>query len=117
MRMWMVNPKIMCKQHLIGEYRELFTFMGAVREKKSISGYIKNNLLEPLSVKNRYEVLKSEMINRNYKPKKEFIVQDMNYISKKELNNKVNVHKSLNDLLNRCPECKKRFVSGFLSQR
>ncbi len=103
----MTNPELMCRQHLIGEYRELFTFVGTLRNKKSIKGYINNDLLEPLSLMKRYIELKNEMIRRNYKPKKEldFNLEMINYLSEEERNHKIDRNNSKKLLLERCDKC------------
>lgn len=108
MRMWMTNPELMCRQHLIGEYRELFTFVGTLRNKKSIKGYINNDLLEPLSLMKRYIELKNEMIRRNYKPKKEFTFDNsmLDYLTDDFKNHKIDEENSTGLLFERCKNCR-----------
>ena len=110
MRMWMCNPRILCRKHLLGEYRELFTFLGTLKQQKRLDGYFKNNLLEPLALESRYKKLKDEMLFRKYKPKKEFIFNNtiLDYLNDKKYN-KINKNKSLKELIKRCPECKQRY--------
>lgn len=43
MRMWKVNPKNMCRQHLLGEHVECHMFVGAILKGISLSGYIKKD--------------------------------------------------------------------------
>lgn len=107
--MWMAPPKIMCRQHLIGEYRELFTFVAILQRKKRIAGYIKNDELEPLSLQNRYEELCIEMKNRGYRPAKQFNFDPslLSYLSEEERNHKINKKAILELLFMRCPRCKK----------
>lgn len=111
MRMWMCDPKIMCRNHLIGEYREIFTFAGTLRLKKKIDGYIRNNCLEPLSLVLRFNELKDEMIRRGYKCKAilNFKENFVNYLPKSQKEYQIDVEQSLKNLLERCPECNKRF--------
>jgi len=110
MRQWMCNPKIMCRQHLLGEYREHFTILGTIKKKISIQGYINNDLIEPKSILKRYKGLKKEMLARGYKPKVKF---KYNYKTIKQnllpqqLNHKIDKDKSLKDLLSRCEECRR----------
>lgn len=108
----MTSPKIMCRQHLIGEYREMFTFLGSLKKQISMAGYLKNNLFEPLSILSRFNDLKNEMIERGYKPKKEFVFDDsmIQYLGDLSIQTKVDIDKSLEDLLNRCDRCKQRFL-------
>ncbi len=106
MRMWMVNPTLLCKNHLMGEYREHFAIAGTLRLKKSITGYIRNNLIEPLSLEQRFAAIKAEMLRRGYKPKKQFIAPDMSYLPREQLNYRIDVGSSQADLLNRCTACR-----------
>lgn len=67
MRMWMVNPRNMCRQHLMGEHVELHMFLGAMRKGISMQGYLDNNMLEPESIVTRHTALVQEMQRRGYK--------------------------------------------------
>ena len=44
--MWMVEPKKMCRKHLMGEHVEIHMLIGSMRKGKSIKGFIDNGLLE-----------------------------------------------------------------------
>jgi len=115
MRQWLCNPKILCKKHLTGEHCEHHMFVGSINLKRSVSGFIEKNLLEPLSLKQRHDELAEEMKSRGYKhktPLKEF---DLSYLPDIEINHKINTGDSLLELLNRCPECKKRFLGMDIS--
>jgi hypothetical protein len=52
--------------------------IGTLKKKKSIAGYVRNNLLEPLSLLERHEELKNEMVRRGLKHKSEIDV-DLKY--------------------------------------
>lgn len=64
MRMWMIDPKMLCDQHLLGEHVELHMFVGTINAGKSIDGYLKNGLLEPNKIRERHNELKNEMTER-----------------------------------------------------
>ena len=49
MRQWMCDPRFMCNKHLFGEHVEHHMFIGTLERKKSINGYIRNDLLLLLS--------------------------------------------------------------------
>lgn len=104
----MTNPELMCRQHLIGEYRELFTFVGTLKKQKNIAGYIKHDLLEPLSIKKRFEQLKNEMLKRNYNPKKEFTFDNsmLDYLTDDFKNHKIDEENSTGLLFERCKNCR-----------
>ena len=80
MRQWMVDVKIMCRQHLIGEYREHFTIVGALKKKKRMDGFVDHNCLELSKLQERFDELKAEMLRRGYKPVKQFEVPDTSYL-------------------------------------
>lgn len=66
MRMWMVDPRIMCKQHLLGEHAEIQMFIGTISRGKSVRGYLEKGLLEVHSLYARHEELVEEMKRRGY---------------------------------------------------
>ncbi|MFW6046456.1 MAG: pyrimidine dimer DNA glycosylase/endonuclease V [Candidatus Woesearchaeota archaeon] len=110
MRMWMVDPRIMCRKHLIAEHNECHMFIGAINKDKKLNGYIKNDCLEPLSIKSRHDDLVNEMKNRGYNHKTP-IEQPNSFpqLNEDQINHKINSYRSLNILLNRCKECCKNF--------
>lgn len=67
MRMWMVEPKAMCRKHLLGEHVEIHMLAGALRRGRSIAGFVAENLLEPRSARARHAALAAEMIRRGYR--------------------------------------------------
>jgi len=113
MRQWMVNPKIMCRRHLLGEHLEAHMFLGSILKGKKIQGYLNNNLLEPMSLFARHAHLVMEMEKRGYchnSPMKssEFF-QAISLIPSELIMTFIDSHKSLEDLLSRCPEYRKRY--------
>lgn len=105
MRMWMVDPKIMCRQHLLGEHVECHMLAGTLAKGKSILGFLKKGLVEPTSLVRRHQELAEEMWKRGYSHKSPLQIDDSRYSGVT-----VNQHKSLSDLVIRCPECAQRFI-------
>jgi len=100
MRMWMVDPKILCRQHLLGEHNELHMFAGSIAKGISMKGYIEKGLVEISSIKSRHQELALEMERRGYKHQsslKEFTSYHAG---------KVSPAKSMTDLICRCQICK-----------
>jgi hypothetical protein len=62
--MWMVDPKIMCQQHLLGEHCELHMIAANIKLGRSIDGYIAINAIEPQSIGRRHDELVVEMDRR-----------------------------------------------------
>ena len=105
MRMWMVNPKMLCRKHLLGEHVELHMFVGTILSNKSLSGYLSRGLVEPQNIVNRHQELVKEMINRGYHHKSE--LPEFTY----NQSGIVNPDKNLLELSWRCPDCCDRIIN------
>ena len=108
MRMWMVNPKILCRKHLLGEHVECHMFLGAMQHNKNLDGYINNNLFEVDQLFYRHIELSQEMEDRGYKHKSPLNLGVYVERRKNYKNVKIDTELSLTDLIVRCPECRKR---------
>lgn len=112
MRMWMVNPEILCRKHLLGEHVEMHMFIGHLKKKRGISGYLKNNCLEPRSIFQRHEDLVKEMLKRGYKHKSSMSEEDCSIILElPEYCQYWEINRAENEmnLLKRCLGCYARF--------
>ena len=74
--MWMVNPKILCERHLLGEHCEIHMFVGAIKKQLSLNGYVENNLLECASLLERHDDLAEEMTRRGMNHASPLVLQD-----------------------------------------
>ena len=102
----MVNPRIMCRQHLLGEHTEIHMFIGTINRKKSVDGYLQKGLLEVHNLFSRHNELVEEMKRRGYRHHSEVeekwkTVNMLGFIDRKQ---------SLEDLINRCSKCKMRYL-------
>ena len=104
MRMWMTNPKIMCRQHLLGEHLELHMIVGCLLKGKSLQGYLRKGLVELSAIEKRHNELIAEMINRGYTHKSPLPAFGYNMT---ETGN-VNIRQNLKELLRRCKECRRK---------
>lgn len=109
MRMWMVDPKLLCTKHLLGEHGEIHkhrhNFMKQHRITKRISPVVQ---IEPMQMEARHNELAAELIRRKYNHNSPFEQPDISYLNDSERLAKVDINNSLMDLINRCPECAKR---------
>jgi len=99
-RMWCVNPKRLCRNHLLGEHKELHQLVGSILKKRSIKGHIEKGQIEVHNIKNRHKQLVKEMLLRGYKhnsPLKKFHSFKAG---------KINIKKNQLDLAKRCKNCK-----------
>lgn len=102
MRMWKVDPKVLCRKHLLGEHVEMHMFVGAILKGTSLRGYIDKGLVETDKIKQRHDDLAKEMIRRGYKHCSPIEQVDC------KAEGQINTAKAAEELLNRCPECAKR---------
>ena len=113
MRMWMADPKFLCQKHLCGEHLECHMFLGTMKKGKKITGYLKNNLFEPESLKIRHDALADEMVRREYNHKTPLSSCDfencVNTLNAGFREVKIDRNDLFNDLINRCPECNKEW--------
>jgi hypothetical protein len=64
MRMWMIDPALMCRQHLLGEHVEIHMLVGTLLRKKSVEGFVAKSLIEVHSIRERHAMLVREMQRR-----------------------------------------------------
>lgn len=105
MRMWMCDPKILCRKHLLGEHGEIHKHRHNFVKQHKMSGRI--GQIEPDSMELRHEELAAEMLRRGYNHQSPFEQPDVSYLPEMT----VNREEALEDLLNRCEDCKKRAES------
>ena len=106
MRMWMVDPGLMCDRHLLGEHVECHMFTGQLKRKRNIDGYIENGLLEPASLNSRHDELAGEMIKRGFKHKSPLKNFGAGYLPKKQQKFRVDRESSYKELKKRCVRCR-----------
>lgn len=120
MRMWLCDPKILCRKHLLGEHVEMHMFVGTLLKKKSIIGYLYNNLFEPAMLSTRHKQLVEEMKNRGMNHQSEISFDDA-FLAYENIQPwyrtwTVERDSALKDLLSRCPSCLERCVKLKLEQ-
>ena len=101
MRMWMVDPSLLCRKHLLGEHLECHMFVGAINKGISIKGYMDRGLCEPDKLEIRHNQLANEMAKRGYNHKSELPKYEYSKSGHIDITN------SINELINRCPDCRK----------
>jgi len=100
MRMWMVAPKFMCRNHLLGEHRECHTLFGSLSIGRSIAGHLSRGQVEPQNLKARHDELADEMSRRGYRhtsPLENFPDAPVGRVDREA---------SLNELMRRCVNCR-----------
>ena len=98
--MWSVDPRLMCRQHLLGEHRELHGIVGLLLHGKSVEGY--RRLIEVHNVRSRHKEIVKEMKRRNYRhrsPLPDFKEYVFGIVDRKE---------NLRELSRRCLACREK---------
>jgi hypothetical protein len=110
MRMWMVDPTLLCNKHLLGEHVELHMMIGTLKKGKSIAGYLAKRITEPDQIIARHDVLVAEMKRRNMKHQSDILEEDQQmlheYCRLHPTKERVDINTSLSDLHNRCEDCR-----------
>lgn len=109
MRMWMVDPAIMCREHLLGEHRELHAIAGILTAGKDLTGYYEHQLLELPKLNTRHEQLVKEMKARGYNHNSPLAFDVLVWLKQHpQPPHKVPRAWSVEQLLERCPKCRDR---------
>ena len=108
MRMWMVNPAAMCDKDLLGEHAECHMLVGHLKRKRRITDYIRLNLPQPGSLRERHEQLASEINNGGTLHRSPLPDFDLSYLPGEHRTHMVNTDESLAELSERCSECGER---------
>lgn len=107
MRMWNVPTEIMCRNHLLGEHLEMHMFVGAIKRKMNIQGFIENNLVDTSLLKKRHTQLIKEFKARGYNHKSKLLPFSIRKMGK------VHIEDNIKELARRCKECRKKINHSF----
>ncbi len=115
MRMWGINPKLLCRQHLLGEHNEIHKHRHNFVKHHSIAKRIAPVVqIEPENMKTRHDALVEEMLARGYNHNSPYEQPDLSYLKPEERFVKINLSTSVTDLKSRCTECAGRITSKYL---
>lgn len=103
--MWMTDPKLLCRNHLLGEHKEVHMVAGCLRRKKTLGRYLTDKLVDPTLVSARHEVLVVELTRRGYNHKSP--LGDAPYEGD---STHIDPEVNLRELARRCPACATRQV-------
>jgi len=108
MRMWMLDPRVLCRLHLLGEHGELHKHRSSFVKQRSIAG--RRGQIEPLAMKSRHDDLAEEMLRRRYRHESPYELPDLSYLSELDRGMKVDLVESRADLMGRCSDCATRIL-------
>lgn len=104
MRMWMLDPKMMCIKHIVGEHGEIHKHRHNFVKKHNISGRIKPIVqICPELMEKRHDELVPFLKNH----KSPYTQPDLTHLSSNERYAVADIEANKKDLVERCPECRK----------
>ena len=95
----MVDPRLMCRKHLLGEHVELHMLVGSLRKGISLEGFFENKLIELHNVERRHAQLVREMERRGFRHASPLIV-------KCKRAGRIDRRANLIELARRCRHCR-----------
>lgn len=106
--MWCVDPELLCRQHLLGEHTELHQLVGHVRagNTNALRGHAERGQIDTARVAARHEALVAEMERRGYNHESPLAYDDALGLGR------VDESSNLEELAERCPECRERIRSA-----
>ena len=111
MRMWNVDPKLLCNQHLVGEHQEIHALVGILLKGMSVEGYLEKGLLEIHTLRQRHTNLVLEMRQRRM-----LHLSPLPIFPEREAG-KIDSVASIEELMNRCTKCKERILRAAEQQQ
>lgn len=110
MRMWGVNPIILCNKHLLGEHGEIHKHRhNFVKQHKITKRIYPVVQIESENMEIRHNELVNEMLRRKFNHQSPYSLPDLSYLSDNERYAKIDVNNSIDDLINRCNDCNERY--------
>lgn len=109
MRMWMVLPVLLCRQHLNGEHGELHKYRHVFVKQYHIDRRVSPVVqIEPANMKKRHDVLACEMKRRGGNHASPYMLPDLSYLTDSQRYATADLLYNLQDLWARCPRCQNR---------
>ena len=108
--MWMVDPTIMCRKHLLGEHVELHMLVRSILAGKSLAGYVAKGLIDTTQIQSRHDALAQEMLARGYRHNSPLVVPPV------EAMGRVDSLANVDELARRCELCASR-QNGVVDER
>lgn len=106
-RMWLVDPELLCRQHLLGEHRELHQLVGHIRSGNIavLEGHAAKQQIDTGKIQERHDALVAEMQRRGYDHDSPLAYEDELEIGS------VDVADNQEDLKERCDACRERITA------
>lgn len=114
MRMWNVNPHLLCQKHLTGEHSEMHMFAASFRLGRKVQGFLRDKLLNPSEIALRHDQLAAEMLLRGMNHQSPLEQPDVGELAGVTT---VDPDANLRELVRRCPACRERIEAMLGGER
>jgi hypothetical protein len=98
----------MCRQHLLGEHKEMHQALGSLRRGRSVQGHVDKGQLDVRFLQERHDELVHEMTRRGYNHRSPLCMDvpiPQFYMYE---NSNIDVERNKQELSVRCARCRKR---------
>lgn len=102
MRMWGVNPALLCDRHLLGEHVEMHMFAGTIKKGISTRGYEETGLVDLSKIRTRHDRIAKEMKRRGMNHK-----SPIDRVSDGLKGGSIDIKANLRELKRRCSTCRR----------
>lgn len=115
MRMWCVDPQLMCKNHLLGAHVETHMIVSSVNMGKTLTGFLEGKLIEVGSVIVEHDLIVQEMERRGFNhssplPPDEMINDTQLYYMLQHFGGTVDRVSNFYELGRRCDRCRVKYL-------
>jgi len=112
-RMWLVEPELMCREHLLGEHNEIHKLLGGILYHPYglaiLKGQVEDDNVDVARARARHDELVVEMKRRGYNHDDAagWITSGVSHLFKRR---EVSVSRNLEELADRCEKCRSRIL-------
>lgn len=107
-RMWGVDPQIMCCHHLLREHKDLHTIARMINRQVDLKHYIRLRLVNTSMIRYRHDQIVEEMESRGYDHQTPLSYNDPGQ-------GVIDIDYNLKDLVQRCSRCAGRHDRSLLT--
>lgn len=113
-RMWMLDPVLLCRKHLLGEHGEIHKHIPSFRKGHKIDGRFEPVVQIQLNaLESRHDALAAEMLKRGYNHHSPLLdIPNLALTYPQYYDMVVDIEISKKDLIERCPECRNNLEKG-----
>lgn len=112
MRMWNIDPKLLCLQHLMSEHVQMHMAAKRINKGQNLLGYIMKGMIEPHNVVKRHDELAQELDDRGHHHKTPI---EITTTVKEE--GHIDLLKSIKTLAETCLDCRQRILDSIKQQK